>query len=163
MPTTPNRMQSVAVPVIVAVACLAALVIGGMLTRPNLDWYATLAKPSFTPPNGAFPIVWPILYALQALAAWLVWRSPGKDEDKRLALIWFGIQLVTGVLWSVAFFWLHSPTYGLGVIMVFLIAIVLTIVVFDRVSRVAALLLIPLVLWVCFAAALNFAIWFLNS
>lgn len=159
----PNGMQSAAVPAIAAVACVAALLIGSALTRPNLDWYATLEKPSFTPPNGAFPIVWPILYALQALAVWLVWRSPGKDEDKRLALIWFGIQLAIGVLWSVAFFWLHSPAYGLGVIMAFLLAIVLTIVMFDRVNRVAALLLIPLVLWVCFAAALNFAILFLNS
>jgi benzodiazapine receptor len=163
MAATPNRMQSAAVPAIAAAACLAALLIGGALTSPNLDWYATLEKPSFTPPNGAFPIVWPILYALQVLAVWLVWRSPGKDQDKRLALTWFGIQLVIGVLWSVAFFWLHSPAYGLGVIMVFLLVIVLTIVMFDRVSRVAALLLIPLVLWVCFAAALNFAILFLNS
>ena len=68
-----------------------------------------------------------------------------------------------GVLWSFAFFGLHSPALGLGVIMAFLIAIVITIVVFDRTSRLAALLMMPLLLWVCFAAGLNFAIWFLNS
>ena len=59
----------------------------------------------------------------------------GKDDDRKLAMIWFFIQLVLGVLWSVAFFWLHSPALGLGVIMVFLIAIVITIVLFDRMSR----------------------------
>jgi len=67
------------------------------------------------------------------------------------------------VVWSYAFFWLHSPALGLAVIMAFLITITITIVVFDRTSRLAALLLMPLLLWVCFAAGLNFAIWFLSS
>lgn len=158
-----RNAPSYVVPIFAALGCLLALVIGGALTRPNLDWYATLAKPGFTPPNVAFPVAWTILYALSAVAAWIVWHTPGKDENHRLAIIWFFIQLVVGVLWSVAFFWLHSPALGLGVIMAFLIAIVITIVVFDRASRVAALLLVPLLLWVCFAAGLNFAILFLNS
>ena len=59
--------------------------IGGALTRPNLDWYATLKKPGFTPPNGVFPIVWPILYAMMAVSAWLAWRAPGKEYDRKLA------------------------------------------------------------------------------
>lgn len=151
------------VPIVAALGCLAALLIGGALTRPNLDWYATLAKPGFTPPNGAFPIAWTILYMLSAIAAWLVWRAPGKDEDHRLAMIWFFIQLVVGVLWSVTFFALHSPALGLGVIMAFLISIAITIVLFDRLSRLAAVLLISLLLWVSFATGLNFAIWFLNK
>jgi translocator protein len=159
----PVNAPTYVVPIVAAVGCLAALLIGGALTRPNLDWYATLEKPGFTPPNGAFPIAWTILYALSAVAAWLVWHAPGKEEDQRLAMIWFFIQLAVGVLWSVAFFWLHSPALGLAVIMAFLIAIVITIVVFDRLSRVASLLLIPLALWVCFAIGLNFAILFLNS
>jgi tryptophan-rich sensory protein len=155
--------QSFTVPILAALGCIIALVLGGALTRPNLDWYATLQKPGFAPPNGVFPIVWPILYAMMALSAWIAWRSPGKDSDRKLAFIWFFIQLAVGVLWSVAFFTLHSPGLGLAVIMAFLIAIVITIVWFDRLSRVAALLLIPLALWVCFATGLNFAIWFLNS
>jgi translocator protein len=158
-----HAIRSATVPLLAALGCLAALLIGGALTRPNLEWYATLAKPGFTPPNGAFPIAWTILYALSAVAAWIVWRTPGKDENHRLAIIWFFIQLVVGVLWSVTFFWLHNPALGVGVIMAFLIAIVITIVVFDRTSRVASLLLMPLLLWVCFAAGLNFAILFLNS
>jgi benzodiazapine receptor len=155
-------MPSFVVPIFAALGCLAALSIGGALTRPNLDWYATLAKPRFTPPNSVFPVAWTILYMLSALAAWFVWHAPGKESDHRLAMIWFFIQLVVGVLWSVAFFTLHNPALGLGVIMAFLIAIVITIVLFDRLSRVAALLLIPLALWVCFAGGLNFAILFLN-
>jgi translocator protein len=155
--------QSFTVPILAALGCIIALVVGGALTRPNLDWYATLQKPGFAPPNGVFPIVWPILYAMMALSAWIAWRAPGKESDRRLAFVWFFIQLAIGVLWSVAFFTLHSPGLGFAVIMAFLIAIVITIVLFDRLSRVAALLLIPLALWVCFAIGLNFAIWSLNS
>lgn len=149
--------------VIAFAVCFAASAIGGALTEPNLDWYATLAKPGFTPPNAAFPIVWTILYAVMAVSAWLVWRTPGNAGDKKVGLIWFGIQLVLNVLWSFAFFWLHSPLYGFGVILALIVAIVITIVYFDKVSRPAALLLMPYVLWVAFAAALNFAIWMLNS
>ena len=157
-----HAIRSAVVPLTAALGCLAALIIGGALTRPNLDWYATLAKPGFAPPNSAFPIAWTILYMLSAIAAWLVWHAPGKDQDHRLAMIWFLIQLVMGVLWSVAFFSLHSPALGLGAIMAFLVAITITIVLFDRLNRVGALLLIPLLLWVFFASGLNFAIWFLN-
>jgi translocator protein len=159
----PASNQSFTVPILAALGCIIALVLGGALTRPNLDWYATLQKPGFTPPNSIFPIVWPILYAMTALSAWIAWRAPGKESDRKLAFIWFFIQLAVGVFWSVAFFTLHNPALGLAVIMALLIAIVITIVLFDRLSRVAALLLIPLALWVCFATGLNFAILFLNS
>ena len=162
MSATAQTSRSVVVPVIAVGACLAALLIGGALTRPNLDWYVTLAKPSFAPPNSVFPVVWPILYALMAISAWLAWRAPGKEEDRKLAMIWFFIQLAIGVLWSVAFFVMHSPAAGLGVIMAFLVAIAVTIVFFDRLSRLAAVLLMPLLLWVCFATGLNSAILLLN-
>ena len=163
MPAAAQQQSSIALPLIAAAACAAALLIGGALTRPNLDWYATLAKPGFAPPNSVFPVVWPILYALMAISAWLAWRAPGKEEDRKLAMIWFFIQLAIGVLWSVAFFVMHSPAAGLGVIMAFLVAIAVTIVFFDRLSRLAAVLLMPLLLWVCFATGLNSAIWLLNQ
>jgi benzodiazapine receptor len=155
--------RSVIALLIALAACFAAWALGGVLTRPNLDWYATLTKPNFTPPNSAFPIVWTILYAMMAVAAWLVWRAPDKKGDKTVGLIWFGIQLVISVLWSVAFFALHSPPYGFGVILALIVAIVITIVYFAKVSRTAALLLMPYVLWVAFAAGLNFTIWMLNG
>jgi benzodiazapine receptor len=143
--------------------CFLALLAGKALTTPNLGWYETLAKPGFAPPNVVFPLVWAVLYLMMAASAWLVWRVPTSEGDRKLALIWFAIQLVIGVAWSFAFFWLHGPFFGLVVIMVLLIAIVITIVLFDRSSRIASLLLVPYLLWVCFAAGLNFAIWYLNS
>jgi tryptophan-rich sensory protein len=157
-----SRRSIVALIVLLA-ACFAVSAIGGALTQPNLDWYATLTKPGFAPPNGAFPIVWTILYVMMAVAAWLVWRSAGDAGDKKTALIWFGIQLAMNVLWSFAFFFLQRPDYGFGVIMALLVAIVITIVLFARLSRTAALLLVPYLLWVCFATGLNFTIWVLNS
>jgi tryptophan-rich sensory protein len=162
-PQQSQSIQSIAVPAIAAFACLAALLIGGALTRPNLEWYATLERPGFAPPNSIFPIVWPILYVLMAVSAWLVWRAPGSEDDRRQAIIWFFIQLGIGVLWSFAFFWLHSPALGLGVILLFLVSIAITIVRFDRLSRIAAALLVPLLLWVSFAAALNVAFFLLNG
>jgi translocator protein len=159
---TTQPRHSIAIPLIAVAACAAALIVGGALTRPNLDWYATLAKPGFAPPNSAFPIAWTFLYALTAFSAWLVWRAPGNEEDRKLAMIWFFIQLAIGMLWSVAFFVMHSPALGLGVIMAFLLAIAITIVYFDRLSRLASVLLVPLLLWVCFATGLNTAILLLN-
>lgn len=86
------------------VVCFAASSLGNLFTQPNLDWYATLVKPSFTPPNSIFPIVWTILFVMMAVSAWLVWRAPADEGEKRTALIWFGIQLAINVLWSFAFF-----------------------------------------------------------
>ncbi len=162
MSATTQPRRSIAIPLIAIAACAAALIVGGALTRPNLDWYATLAKPGFAPPNSAFPIAWALLYTLTAISAWLVWRAPGKEEDRKLAMIWFFTQLAIGMLWSVAFFVMHSPALGLGVIMAFLLAIAITIVYFDRLSRLASVLLVPLLLWVCFATGLNTAILLLN-
>ena len=143
--------------------CFAASLLGSVLTTPNLGWYATIEKPGFTPPNSVFPVVWTILFALMAVSAWLVWRAPAEEGDKKTALTWFGIQLVLNVAWSFAFFAMHSPIAGLAVILWLLVAIVLTMVFFDRVSRVAAFLLVPYLLWVGFAAGLNFALWALNA
>jgi translocator protein len=155
--------RSIVALIVLLAACFAVSAIGGALTQPNLDWYATLTKPGFAPPNSAFPIVWTILYVMMAVAAWLVWRSLGDAGDKKTALIWFGVQLAMNVAWSFAFFFLQRPDYGFGVIMALLVAIVITIVLFARLSRTAALLLVPYLLWVCFATGLNFTIWVLNS
>ncbi|MBM3543557.1 MAG: tryptophan-rich sensory protein [Alphaproteobacteria bacterium] len=163
MTTAANSTRSIAIPIIAVLGCFAAWFLGGMLTRPNLDWYATLNKPGFEPSNIVFTIVWPILYVMMAVSAWIAWRAPGKDEDRKLAFIWFFIQLAIGVVWSYAFFSLHSPGFGVIVMMALLIAIVITIVLFDRLSRTAALLLVPYALWVCYATGLNFAFWLLNG
>ena len=154
--------QSLIALVAALAVCFGASAIGGLLTEPNLAWYETLERPGFAPPNSVFPVVWTVLYAVMAVAAWLFWRAEGKSGDRKVGLIWFGVQLALNVAWSFAFFWLQSPASGLIVILLLLMAIAITIVLFDRLSRAAALLLIPYLLWVCFAAALNFAFWFLN-
>lgn len=118
-------------------------------------WYATLAKPSFSPPNWVFGPVWTTLYFLMGLAAWLVWK-----KHKSLAL--FYLQLALNFLWSLLFFGLHSPILGLVDIIFLWTFILLTINQFKKVSRPAAYLLLPYLLWVSFAAILNLAIVILN-
>jgi tryptophan-rich sensory protein len=161
----PNAQETRAifVPLIAALGCIAALFLGGALSRTNLDWYETLIKPDFTPPNIVFIFVWPVLYAMLAMSAIHIGCSPGRDGDRKLAFIWFFIQLVLGVLWAFVFFWLRSPGLGFVVMLAFLAAIVITIVLFDRLSRAAALLLVPYALWVCYATGLNVTFWLLNG
>ena len=160
-PATSKR-SLIALAVALAV-CVVASFIGNAFTQPNLDWYATLTKPGFTPPNGVFPVVWTILFVMMSVSAWLVWRAPGDEGDRKVALVWFGIQLALNTLWSIAFFGMQNPMLGFGVIMALIVAIVITIVYFDRLSRAASLLLVPYLLWVGFATGLNFTIWALNS
>ena len=106
--------------------CFAVSAIGDLLTRPNLAWYATLERPGFTPPNSVFPVVWTVLYAMMAISAWLVWRAKGKEEDRKLGLVSFGVQLALNVAWSFAFFWLRNPGAGLFVVLLLLAAIAVT-------------------------------------
>lgn len=160
-PATSKR-SLIALAVALAV-CFAASLIGSAVTQPNLDWYATLTKPGFAPPNGIFPVVWTALFVMMAIAAWLVWLAPGDDGIRKVALVWFGIQLAINAFWSIAFFGMHDPMLAFGVIMALIVAIVITIVYFDRLSRTASLLLLPYLLWVGFATGLNFTIWVLNS
>lgn len=123
-------------------------------------WYAALAKPAWTPPNWLFGPVWTVLYVLIALSAWLVWRAQPR-RGVPLGL-WFA-QLGLNTTWSWLFFGLERPGLAAIDIIVLLSVIIATAVAFARVSRPAALLLVPYVLWVAFATALNIAIWQLNA
>lgn len=146
------------------VICQLAGVIGSIFTRPAIPtWYATLEKPSFTPPNWVFSPVWITLFLLMGIAAFLVWNKGLSDEQVKIALGVFGVQLILNVLWSVMFFGLRSPLAGLIEISILWIAILLTILYFFKVSNMAGILLIPYILWVSFAAVLNFSIWRLNA
>ena len=91
--TKPSPYQSYAMPVIAVLTCVAAWVLGGVLTRPNLDWYATLQKPGFTPPNETFPVAWTILYALMAVSAWLR-LMPGESSNDTLADANWSLRLI---------------------------------------------------------------------
>ena len=151
---------------------LGAGVIGSFFTAPAVqsDWYVELIKPDLSPPAWVFGPAWTLLFILMGVAVWLVWkRGFGKTRVKR-ALIFFDIQLVLNVLWSIIFFGLTSLTIngfnniGIALIeIVFLwLAILATIIAFYKISKLAAWLLLPYILWVSFATYLNYAIWVLN-
>lgn len=127
----------------------------------EMAWYATLAKPAFTPPPWSFGVVWPILYVLMAIAAWLVWRRR-EEWNVRPALMWFAIQLSVNLAWTGFFFGLQSPLLGFGWILILLPLIGVTIVRFRDHSRLAALLLLPYLGWTCFATVLAYSIWQMN-
>ncbi len=149
--------------VVSIVACLAAGAIGSIFTRSAIPtWYATLEKPAFNPPNWLFAPVWTLLDILMGIAAFLVWRKGLENRQVRIALIAFLVQLILNALWSVVFFGLQSPLYGLIVITVLWIAILFTTLKFYSISRAAGVLLWPYLLWVTFAAVLNESIWLLN-
>jgi len=149
--------------VVSIVACQCAGLIGSIFTRSAIPtWYATLQKPSFTPPNWLFAPAWVTLYVLMGISAFLIWRRGFDDRRTRTALIVFLIQLILNALWSIAFFGLESPLYGVIVIVALWVAILFTLLRFFRISTAAGILLIPYILWVSFAAALNISIFILN-
>ena len=149
--------------VVSIVACLAAGAIGSIFTRSAIStWYATLEKPPFSPPNWLFAPVWTLLYILMGIAAFLVWRKGLGNRRVRSALIVFLIQLILYTLWSVVFFGLESPLFGLVIISVLWVVILVTVIQFYKISRAASVLLWPYLLWVTFAAVLNYSIWLLN-
>ena len=125
-------------------------------------WYADLAKPAWNPPNWIFAPVWTFLYLLMGVAAWIVWRRVGWTRG-RGPLGVFVLQLVLNFTWSWIFFGAHLMGWALVEIVVLWLAILLTIVLFSRRSVTAAALLVPYLLWVTFATALNAALWRLNS
>jgi len=144
-------------------ACQLVGFVGSFFTRPAIPaWYAGLQKPSFAPPNWLFGPMWISLYLLMAIAAYLVWQKGLAVEGARAALVIFILQLLLNALWSPAFFGLRSPLAGAVVIALLWLAIVLTIILFWKVSRPAALLLLPYILWVTLASALNISIYLLN-
>lgn len=145
------------------VICQSAGLIGSVFTSTAISsWYVTLNKPFFTPPNWLFAPVWITLYTLMGVAAFLVWQKGFHDRQVKIAVSIFGVQLILNAFWSVAFFGLHSPLSGLIVIIILWIAILATILKFFTISKTAGLLLIPYILWVSLAAALNGALVILN-
>lgn len=124
------------------------------------DWYPTLNKPDWTPPSWVFGPVWTILYFLMGIACFLIWNSD--DPTKKSLLNLYFLQLVFNVLWSAAFFGARSPILGVMVILPLWAMILACVIQFHPVSAWASYLMIPYLLWVTFATALNISIWRLN-
>jgi len=146
--------------IVLVLVCLAVGFVGSQFS-PG-PWYAQLTKPSWTPPSSVFGPVWTVLYILMGLAAWLVWRKAGLAEA-RAAFVCFGIQLVLNALWSPLFFGMHRPGLALVDIALLWLVIVVTLVLFWHVRAWAGVLLVPYLVWVSYATALNFSLWRLNS
>lgn len=148
--------------IVLLILCFAVAGVGGLVTTPNIpNWYADLAKPSWTPPDWVFGPVWSILYFSMAIAAWLVWRQAGLASSA-VPMALFGVQLLLNGLWSWLFFGLHSPRAAAIDVVLLWIAIAATTVAFWRQSTVAGMLFVPYLAWVSFASVLNLAIWQLN-
>lgn len=143
--------------------CLGAGFVGSFFTVGSIPtWYAALNKPPFNPPNWIFGPVWTTLYIMMGIAAFLVWRRGLQTKGVKTALLVFLFQLILNTLWSILFFGFRSPFLACVEVIALWLAIVFTIVLFHKVSRPAAWLLAPYLLWVSFASVLNFAIWRLN-
>lgn len=146
----------------IAISELAGI-IGSIVTAPSvIDWYPSIITPAINPPAWVFGPVWTMLFVLMGIAAFLVWKKGLERSDVKIALGIFIGQLVLNTLWSVIFFGLRSPGGALVEIVCLWLAIAATIVTFAKVSKSAAWLLLPYILWVSFAAYLNYSIWILN-
>jgi benzodiazapine receptor len=153
--------------VISILVCESAGIIGSFFTFSSvLNWFPTLVKPWFSPPSWLFGPVWIILYFLRGLSLYIIWNSkvkPSKQKYKKQFFILFGIQLILNALWSFLFFGLKSPIYGLIDILVLDVAVIMTIIYANRVSKYSAILLAPYMAWITFATVLNFEIAILNE
>jgi benzodiazapine receptor len=157
-----NKSDWVAL-ILFLLGCFSVAGLGSLATMPEIPtWYATLRKPAWTPPNWLFGPVWTALYAAMAIAAWIIWRRAGWEESNG-ALWLFIIQLALNLAWSFIFFKFHNPQWAFVEIVALWIAIAATMMKFAAISRVSAILLVPYLVWVTYAAALNFAVWRMNK
>jgi tryptophan-rich sensory protein len=136
---------------------------GSLFTPIAGSWYyTTLAKPAWNPPDWLFPPVWTVLFILMGVALSLVFEKGIDKKEVQKGVLLFGVQLFLNLGWSASFFGLRSPMAGFAEILVLWLFIVLTIFAFGKVSRTAALCLVPYLMWVSFASYLNFVILRLN-
>jgi translocator protein len=150
--------QALALVGILLVTFAVAGISGASTSGTVREWYPTIAKPTWTPPSWIFGPVWTALYAMMAVAAWLVWRRVGWGG----ALVWFAVQLALNATWSPVFFGLHQIGLALVNIVLLWLAIAGTTIAFWQVMPAAGWLFVPYLAWVSFATALNFALWKLN-
>ncbi|MHC9544553.1 MAG: TspO/MBR family protein [Vulcanimicrobiota bacterium] len=156
-----NRSSAVAL-VVFLTAVSATGFIGSMFTFESVKtWYAALNKPPWTPPSWLFGPVWTLLYCAIAVSGWLIWRERAQKKILPVMGI-FVLQLFLNGLWSYLFFGLHNPGIAFIDIVGLLLLIALFITLSWNISRIAAILWVPYLCWVGFAAALNYTVWTLN-
>lgn len=156
-----KRSDVIKLIVSVAVPLVAGLGSSVFTINSISTWYAALNKPWFNPPNAVFGPVWTILYILMGLALFLIWRSP-RNRTRDIGIALFAEQLIVNVIWTLGFFGLQNIMYGLLTIVPLWILIAATIYQFYKVDRRASYLLVPYILWVTIATALNVSVYLLN-
>lgn len=140
----------------------AAAALGSAATFQSVGtWYQTLQKPAWNPPSAVFSPVWTLLYIAMSIAAWRAWRKAAPGAGGGVIRL-YGAQLILNALWSILFFGMRRPDLALIDIVALWLLLVLGLVRFWRLDRIAGLLWAPYVAWVSFAAFLNFTIWQLN-
>jgi tryptophan-rich sensory protein len=149
--------------VLTIAVCLLVGFLGSLLTMPSIPtWYVALNKPVFNPPNWIFGPVWTTLYILMGISAYLILRQGLSNRRVILALSLFSLQLLLNLEWSLIFFARHNIGLAFGEIILLWLMILFTAFYFYRLSKAAGWLFLPYILWVSFAAVLNFSIWMLN-
>ncbi|WP_139904678.1 TspO/MBR family protein [Clostridium thermarum] len=126
-------------------------------------YYKVLHKPTFAPPSWLFGIVWPLLYLLMAIAAYIIWikRKEGKHVGK--ALVLYILQLIVNFIWPFIFFKLNLFGIAFIVLVILLLLVILTTISFLKHSKLASILMVPYIIWLVYAAVLNYYIWLLNE
>ena len=160
MTQLPKRKQIIGLVGWLAASFIAAA-LGSAASIQAGSFYTQLVRPDWAPPQDIFGPVWTVLYALMGIAAWLVWRVAG-FRAARTALTLFLVQLAVNALWSWFFFGWHLGAVAFADIVLLWVLIVATLIAFWRIRPIAGALLIPYLLWVSFASALNYAVWQLN-
>ncbi len=137
--------------------------LGSLLTNPSIPtWYAALNKPSFNPPNATFAIVWTILFILMGVASFLILKDGQKNRYFRAAWLSYVAQLFLNIYWSFLFFYIQNPPLAFYAAISLWSMVFVNIYYFYQIKKTAAYLLIPYIVWVTFATALNYSIWLLN-
>ncbi len=157
--TTPTVKRQAVMLLVFLVVALAAGIVGNLLQGSDVSGrYLQLDRPAWAPPSWAFGVVWPVLYVLIGLAGWLVWRSTGREAWRGPLALWM-LQLVVNAIWPGVFFGVEAYGPAVAVIVVLVGLVGATIISFVRHQvRLAAWLLVPYLLWIVYATALNVAI-----
>ena len=146
------------------IAIGVTLLIGGLsafLTRNDMEKYAALKHPPLAPPGIVFPIVWTVLFILMGVGAAMIYNHSESAERRKALLIYSG-QLIINFIWTLLFFGTGQRLFAFVWLILLLVLVIWMYFIFNRISHTAAYLQIPYILWLCFAAYLNFGSWFLN-
>lgn len=136
--------------------------ISALISKDGMKNFENINQPPYSPPQWLFPVAWTILYVLMGIASYIVFTSNCDIEHKRNALIFYGIQLFFNFLWSPVFFGAKLYLFAFIWLLIMWVLIIVTMLKFFKIDKTAGLLMLPYLLWVTFAAYLNFGVFMLN-